>query len=544
MLYDIIVVGGGLAGSVVSNRLLGFNESLKILVVEAGQNANNRTDIIWPNQTAFGGDLSWGWDTIPQVNLDNRTMGEAVGTALGGGTVVNAGNWVRGDRTDYDLWGETVGDSRWNYDGQLPFMQKAEAFQHPDRNPDQHGYDGPVFVQTVTSTNRSFPLREPVFQAWNEIGVFELPDLDANAGNPLGVGDFSENKHNGRREIASVIYPLNGIDVLTETLVEKVLVQDVDGVLTSLGIQLSNGTQILGSKVILSAGAFRTPQILLLSGIGPASELESLEIDVNLDLPDVGRNLIQHSSTTSTWTIRNPDEGWIPGSGNPLFEEEQYGWGNPQDYMVSTSVPRDGLAVAIEIDEGVAPDPETHPLLRTDRTFLEHVFQYFGYTGTSGATVSFMSILFIPSARGSVTLASANISDFPLLDPNYFGTEVDRYVLREASRLQYAFAGGNTTVLGRDIFAGEIPPDGSPALSSVITDEELDTRLRATLRTAYHPHGTAAMGKVVDTNLKVIGVDNLYVVDTSVFPVAISAHLQVATYALAEQAAEILAGST
>ncbi|KAF0316327.1 glucose dehydrogenase [Colletotrichum asianum] len=509
MLWDYIVVGGGLAGSVVSNRLLGLNTSLNILVIDAGPNANDRQDIVWPNGTG-GADLRWSVPTVPQVNLNNRTLDIFLGTGLGGGTLINAGNWVRGDKADYDEWGATVGDDRWSYAGQLPFMRQSEAFQHPDRNPEQHGYTGNVFAQTVTSTNRPFPLREYVLQSWNEIGVPTLPGLDSNAGNPLGVGDFSENKHNGRREIASVIYPLDGITALADILVEKVLVS-TDGTIQVSGVQLANGTQIFSRRVILSAGALRTPQILMLSGIGPRDELERHGIEVKVESPEVGKNFMEHSSSTTSWAIRNPGEGWIPGSENPLFDQEQYGWGNPQDFMVSTSVDASGLAAAIEADEGVAPDPSTHRLLQQDRTLLEHVFQYFSYGGgASGATVSFMSILFLPTSR------------------------------QQAQRLQYRFAGSNTTVLGREILGGEVISEGQDALTEGITDDALNNRLRASVRSAFHPSGTASMGKVVDNDLKVKGLDNLFVVGTSVFPVPIAAHLQVATYALAEQAATII----
>ncbi|KAF4835740.1 alcohol dehydrogenase [Colletotrichum tropicale] len=472
MLWDYIVVGGGLAGSVVSNRLLGLNTSLNILVIDAGPNANDRQDVVWPNGTG-GADLRWSVPTAPQVNLNNRTLDIFLGTELGGGTLINAGSWVRGDKADYDEWGATVGDDR----------------------------------------------------------------------NPLGVGDFSENKHNGRREISSVIYPLVGITVLADTLVEKVLVS-TDGAIQASGVQLANGTQILSRRVILSAGALRTPQILMLSGIGPRDELERHGIEVKVKSPEVGKNIMEHSSSTTSWAIRNPEEGWIPGSGNPLFDQEQYGWGNPQDFMVSTSVDASGLAAAIEADEGVAPEPSTHRLLQQNRTLLEHVFQYFSYGGgASGSTVSLMSILFLPTSRGSVTLASTNASDFPVVDPNYFGTNVDQYVHREAQRLQYRFAGSNVTVLGREILGGEVISEGQDALIEGITDDALNNRLRASVRSAFHPSGTASMGKVVDNDLKVKGLDNLFVVDTSVFPVPIAAHLQVATYALAEQAATIISQS-
>ncbi|KAF3811017.1 Pyridoxine 4-oxidase [Colletotrichum gloeosporioides] len=387
-------------------------------------------------------------------------------------------------------------------------MRQSKACQHPDRNPEQHGYTGNVFAQTVTSTNRPFPLRKCVLQSWNEIGVPTLPGLDGNAGNPLGCSIRS-------MEL-----------LLADTLVEKVLVS-TDEAIHASGVQLANGTQILSRRVILSAGALRTPQILMLSGIGPRDELERHGIEVKVESPEVGKNFMQHSSSTTSWAIRNPEEGWIPGSGNPLFDQEQYGWDNPQDFMVSTPVDASGLAAAIEADEGAAPDPSTHRLLQQYRTLLERVFQYFSYGGgASGTTFSFMSIFFLPTSR-VITLASTNASDFPVVDPNYFGTSVDRYVHREAQRLRYRFAGSNVTVLGREILGGQVVSEGQDAITEGITDSALNNRLRAPCRerSAFHPSGTASMGKVVDKNLKVKGFDNLFVVDTSVFPVPITAHL-------------------
>ncbi|KAI1483055.1 putative GMC oxidoreductase [Daldinia eschscholtzii] len=540
--WDYIFVGGGLAASVVSHRLSQFNSSLKILLVEAGPNANDRADIVWPNSTnLIGGDFDWKDRSVEQSHVDGRIIDLPSGKALGGGTVINTAGWLRGDKTDYDLWGSVADDPRWSYDGLLPYMRKSEKLFNDTLHPDQHGHDGPMVIQTSLSTNRTFPLREYALQSWAELGINPLPDFDSNWIHRLGVGDLQENRNQGKRQIASVVYPLDGVTVLTDTLVEKVLIEKKaeheDSVAS--GIRLASGTEIRGKEIILAAGAIRTPQVLMLSGVGPADELKKFGIPVLVENPDVGQHLADHALFFHAWKVKDPAAGWTYGSPNPIFQEPQYGWGQPFDLIVCSDVDKKGLAAAIAEDEGATPDPSTHPLLAKERVFFEHLFMYTG--ATDGSLVTIGAITMLPTARGSVTLASADIKDQPLIDPNYLGTAVDRYVIREAIKAEVKFAGSDATVVGREILDGEV---GAPGFDGVLTtestDEYIDARIRAGLGTSEHPMGTTAMGKVVDNDLKVKGVKNLRVVDAGVFPVVITGHLQVAVYALAEQAAEII----
>ncbi len=154
-----------------------------------------------------------------------------------------------------------------------------------------------MHIQSVTSTHREFPLRNYTLKLWSELGINALPGLDGNAGNPLGVGELQENRVDGRRQIAAAVYSLDGITVLTETMVEKVLIENVSGAgLTAVGVKLANGTEIRGRETIVSAGAVRSPQVLMLSGIGPAYQLAKFDIPVLLDQPDVGQNLADHGA--------------------------------------------------------------------------------------------------------------------------------------------------------------------------------------------------------------------------------------------------------
>lgn len=217
----------------------------------------------------------------------------------------------------------------------------------------------------------------------------------------------------------------------------------------------------------------------MFQGIGPADELEALGIDVKLDAPEVGKNYADHFLAPSSWNVKVPEEGWAVGSAKfPIAE--QYTWGTAADFIVCSSVPKDGLTKAIEEDEGRTPKPD-HPLLKQDRTFFEHFFLYSG--STDGSKVSISGILILPTSRGSIKLASANITDSPLINPNYLSTAVDRYIAREGIRQEIAFAGSNTTVLGRDILNGEATPAGFDTPYSVdSTDEYIDARIRAAVR--------------------------------------------------------------
>ncbi|KAJ0268621.1 hypothetical protein COL940_013219 [Colletotrichum noveboracense] len=508
------IVGGGIAGSVVSNRLLQQDPALKILLIEAGPNTHAVENIEWIDMSsAIGGEYGWGFSSVPQGNLDNREIVSPVGKGLGGGTIINGAAWARGHKVDYNIWAQRVGDERWSYEGQLPYMRKTETLFDNSTNPLAHGHSGPIKIQSPGSTDR----------------------FDNNAGNNLGVADLQENRDKGKRQLASLRYSLEGVTVLTNSLVAKVLVEkSATGDLVSRGVQLANGTRILGHETILAAGAYRTPQILMLSGIGPAETLTKFEIPVLLDQPAVGKNFHDHVLIPTVWQLKNASAGYAKESGNPVFNQSQYSQGAFIDFMTVVSLPKDGLKAAIEQDEGPIADPAAHPLLNQDRAHSSHLLQYSGVSA-DGSAVLMISVVFINSARGSVTIQSADINDAPLIDPNFLGTAVDRYAARETIRRNIRLLTSNETVLGREIIAGELA--ASP-LTADSTDEEIDARVRGMAGGCYHPAGTASMGAVVDTELRVMGVSGLRVIDTSVFPV--SANLQGATYALAEQAAEII----
>lgn len=567
--WDFIVVGGGIAGTVISSRLHQYNSSLQILMIEAGSDASGRADLLYPNTTndAYH-QFTWDYASVPQVNMDNRVIDQPAGRGIGGGSITNGceyhqspyllicptntrqGRWFRGDIADYNEWADLVGDDRWGYDSMLPYFRMSEQWFSETENEEQHGHDGPIYVTTPSNMNRTYPLSDEVESSWKTLGVPEHPYYDMNAGNNLGLGELNENRIEGRRQIANTRYSLEGVTVLTETMVAEIVLDTSGAAPRATGVELRNGTQFSAREVILSAGAYRSPQILMLSGIGPSDQLTEHGIRVHVDAADVGQHFRDHFQLVLNWRLRDPSQGYAIGSSNPLFSEPQYGLGSHISWVTSTVGPREGLISAIEADEGAAPDPDAHYLLRTPQASMETLVDYEanpnvpgggGTVAVDGTHISSVMVGLKPTSRGSVRLRSADIDDYPLVDPNYFATAVDRWAWREGVRDIVELMTGDTA-LGRDIIEGETPPPGARALTTQDADADIEARVRAAGYNTYHPMGSCSMGRVVDPDLRVIGVEGLRVVDASVIPIAIGAHTQAPVYALAEHAAALIAG--
>ncbi|KAL4939353.1 hypothetical protein BDV06DRAFT_231084 [Aspergillus oleicola] len=517
--FDYIIVGGGLAGSVLASRLSRSNRvnRPKILLVEAGPDVSQNETIPYANNTALltGSELDWGYITVPQKSLNDRKIGNPAGKCLGGGTAINACGWTRGRYADFDHWAELVGDERYTYKNLLPYFIKTEEYHDPNVTPGQHGSQGPLFVATPSSTGRRYPLRKRLAQAWKENGVQPLQGFDGNAGSPVGLAELAENRRNGLRQLASSVYPLDGVQVLTNTLVKRILYR--------------------GAEVIATAESYRTPQLLMLSGIGPREILSGLNLPVLLENPEVGRNLYDHLQLTQYWKLKDPSAGYAFGSPNLPIQPE-YALGVPIDWMVNTDVPKKGLAEAITADM-VQPGSllTNHPLLQSERAVIEHLVVYAAASAAdpaialNGAHISSTTIHLLPTSKGR-----------PVLDPNYLSTEADLYAWRTGLRTVARLFLGTET--GRSLVAGETPPDAFEPVTLDSDDEYLNARARHGAFSTYHSMGSCSMGKVVDASFRVRGVSNLRVIDASVIPVPIAAHIQATVYALAELAAEMISG--
>ncbi|KAE8154745.1 glucose dehydrogenase [Aspergillus avenaceus] len=541
--FDYVIVGGGNAGCVLASQLKQGDPSLSILLIEAGPDVSNHSLVADGSKYTLllGSEIDWNYHTVPQRHLGGRVLSNHAGKALGGGTAINGGGWLRGAKEDYDLWADLVGDSQWSYEGFLPYFRKVESHFDPDGDREAHGFEGPIKTESVTSTGRRYPLRREVEEAWRTVGVTYNPDM--NSGNPLGVVEVVENRVVGLRQMSSSVYPLD-IEILTDTLVGRVVIEENNGRKVATAVELADGGRRIAARreVVLSAGAYRSPQILMLSGIGPADELHSHGIDVILDLPDVGRHFHDHIAVSQWWKLKHPERGLSIGS--PVFIDPTLFKGLPLDFVVTQSVPLDGLREALVKDDP-SVHPDKHPLVCSQRGHFETYTIYVANNPENpvikmdGTHITTSVACMLPTSRGSVTLKDRSPHSSPVIDPNYFATETDRYTMRQGLRRVREVL--RDTPAGQGMIESETVEEGAMPLTATSDDAQLDDLARRRI-TLYHPSGSASMGKVVDGELRVMGVDGLRVVDASVIPMPLAAHIQMCVYALAEKAAGIIQG--
>ncbi|GFP59598.1 4-pyridoxate dehydrogenase [Trichoderma asperellum] len=546
---DYIILGGGIAGCVLASRLKEANSSLSIVLIEAGQDPTGHPLTTAPLAcfAAHYSDLDYAYSTVPQEHLDGRQCYAAAAKALSGGSAINYGTWTRGPAADFDCWADQVGDSGWSYRGLLPYFKKTEQYTlSPRIDPEQHGTNGPINVVSVSSSDpmRKYPLREPIERAWLELGVGKA--WDANGGEPLGLTELAESWRDGKRQCASQAYNLSGVTVLCSTVVYHVIVEDLSGVKTATAVELVGGQIISASReIILSCGTYRTPQVLMLSGIGAREDVTRHNIPLTVDCPEVGRNFHDHLAVCLWWKLRHPERGLALGT--PEWKGLAYSKGLPSDWIAFSQVPIGIISRALNAD---GEDPDAHGLLKPERCHLETLVAY----APAGAQLADVAIPLdgthittavlgmTPTSRGTVTITSNDPETPPKIDPNYYATEADRQALRYGIRQALRLL--QETQSGSSIIENEVSPAGYPTLNASSTDAEIDARVKRVGNTFYHAGGSASMGKVVDTQLRVYGVDRLRVVDASVIPLPIAAHYQAAVYAIAEKAADLILHST
>lgn len=270
---DFIIVGGGLTGCVVASRLSQSVNKPTVILLEAGSDAsgNPAAATFLGGLSLLGGEIDYAYQSEPVTNTANRVHTLSCGKALGGGSIINYGGWLRADASDYDEWADVVGDKRWSHEWLKSWFRKSEHFHDPGADANEHGFDGPIHVTSVSadqSGQRKYLLREPVKEAWTELGI--SPSLQEKNGAIAGLAEMHENSRDGLRQPTNTAYPLDGVKVFTQTIVHRVTFSGT----TATGVELADGRKITARKeVIICAGAYRTPQLLMLSGIGPAETL-------------------------------------------------------------------------------------------------------------------------------------------------------------------------------------------------------------------------------------------------------------------------------
>ena len=360
----------------------------------------------------------------------------------------------------------------------LPYFRKVERYHTVDVDQAEHGYEGPIHTQSVTSTNRRYPLREPLRDAWRAAGVNHV--ADANSGSPQGLGELIENRKDGARQLTSSAYSLGGVHVQTSALVSRILLRQAGAEQVIEGVELSDGKFVTATKeIIISTGAYLTPKLLMLSGVGPESELVKYNIQCLVDLPGVGRNLFDHMAVSQWWRLREPAKSLAVGSSN--FMKPSYIKGTPLDWVVTQTVPSEDIQRASTAD-GDESD-EVNGLLSSSRSMTETLVVYAGANPETpqipmdGSHITTTVVGLLPTSRGSVTLTSNDFRDPPQIDPNYNATQVDRCVMRSGLRsLMRALL---DTKEGQMIVQDETVAANEKPLSSGSTDEELNERISA-----------------------------------------------------------------
>lgn len=530
MHYDYIIAGGGSAGSVLAARLT-EDPSVTVCLIEAGGQGKsfliNTPAMVAAMVSGRPRLHNWAFRTEPQRHLNNRRCYQPRGKALGGSSAINAMLYVRGHPSDYDGWAD-LGADGWDWQSVLPYFLKSEGNSRGIS--DFHSANGPL---QVTDQHSPHAISHAFVKAMGSIQVPE--NTDFNGPEQTGAGLFQVTQfHNGPRKgrrcsaAAAYLHPVlhrPNLTVLTGAVAERIVIEDRRAKGLILRHNHRRLTIMARREVILSAGAFGSPQLLMLSGIGPESELRQHGIPVQHALPGVGQNLQDHLDHTLIWqSLRRDVVGFNPAGLMRLVR----GWAPFRDTGtgVLTTPGAEGCAFLHSRPGLQHPDLQVHFVIAIVDDHMRRLHLADGYS----AHVCVLR----PESRGAVGLRDANPASPPRIDPAFLSDQRDLETLKAGVRLleQAMAAPALAPWRGKRLY----PHDGS--------DAALEADIRARADTIYHPVGTCRMGKddmaVVDPQLCVHGIKGLRVVDASVMPRLIGGNTNAPTMMIAERAAEMI----
>ncbi|MCQ9182495.1 GMC family oxidoreductase N-terminal domain-containing protein [Streptomyces sp. IBSBF 2953] len=516
--YDYVVVGAGSAGCAVAARL-SEDPGVTVALIEAGPPAKGRLfeiPALFSQQlkTAF----DWDFQTEPEPRLGGRRAYLPRGRAIGGTSSMNTMLYVRGHRYDYDTW-ERLGNPGWGYDDVLPFFKKSEDNQRGAD--DFHGVGGPL---TVSNPNSVHPLLTAWVEAAQDAG--HKYNSDFNGAEQEGVGYHQVTQRNGLRCSSAIAFlePAAGRPNLTVLPSTIALRLSFDGS-RAAGLEVDHlgtvRTIHVDREIVLSLGAYNSPHLLLQSGVGPADELTAGGVTPLHDLPDVGRNMQDHTGCfISFFSDTEPLLGPDTSAEERLLREQGTGpmaWNETGGFFSSG-------------DDVPAPDIQVHAALGIVRDE--------GLAAPLEPGMSFGPYVARPASRGSVRLRHSHPYAKPRIFHNYLDDPDDRRRLREGVRLCMRIAREQrlTSLLQSDL-RGAADAGLAPVSDS---DQDIDDFIRTQSFSFYHPSGTCMMGKVVDHELRVRGLDNVRVADTSIMPTLVTGNTNAPAIMIGERAASFI----
>jgi choline dehydrogenase len=561
--FDYIIVGAGTAGCLLANRL-SANATKRVLLIEAGR----KDDYHWIHIPVgylycIGNPRTdWLYNTEPDAGLNGRTLRYPRGKTLGGCSSINGMIYMRGQARDYDQWAQITGDESWSWRNSLPYFKLHE--DHYKGASDIHGARGTssallqdadtVYRQTLRHHQAGGEWRvEKQRLRWDVLDAFAkaatqagIPATDDfNRGDNEGVGYFEVNQKSGWRWntakafLRPTCYARPNFELWTNAQVSKLIVEkntgaDSERALRCTGVQVWNGSEMVTAhargEVILSAGSIGSPQILQLSGLGPAALSQALGIPVVQDIPGVGENLQDHLQIRAVFKIKNAIT--LNTQANSIWGKAKIGL----EYTLKRSGPMSmapSQLGAFTRSDPAQPYPnlEYHVQPLSLEAFGQPLHSFNAFT----ASVCNLN----PSSRGHVRITSPDFRQAPAIAPNYLSTEEDRKIAADSLRL-------TRSIVAQPALHKYAPEEFKPGVQFQ-TDAELAKLAGDIATTIFHPAGTTSMGpasdplSVVDARLKVRGVAGLRVVDTGVMPRITSGNTNSPTLMIAEKAAQWIA---
>ena len=523
---DYVVIGAGSAGCVVAARL-SENPANRVVLLEAGPRDTNPWIHIplGYGKTMTDPSVNWCYETEPEPNLDNRRIFWPRGRVLGGSSSINGLVYIRGQAEDFDHWRQ-LGNPGWSFEDVLPYFRRSEdQIRGAD---DLHGTGGPLAVSDVRDRH---PLCEAMVESALAAGI--PPTKDFNGPSQEGVGYYQLTTRNGRRCSAAVGYlrpamKRPNLRVITDALAERILFRGK----TATGVDVRSNARSMrvnaAAEVILSGGAINSPQLLLLSGVGPAEHLAAMGIETVHDLQGVGRNLQDHYTTRLGLRCR------FPITVNDVMTSRLRMAKVGIQYLLNRTGPLAIAAAQVGIftrtrPELATPDIQYHFFIFSADRPTEGLHKF------SGFTLNVCQLR--PESRGEIVLKSTDPAQPPAIHANYLATELDRATL--VAGLQLGRRLMQHPAMQRYIEAEHLPGP------KVQTDDEMLAYARAYGGTIFHPTSTCRMGTdpgaVVDPELRVHGLRNLRVAGASIMPTVVSGNTNAAAIMIGEKLSALLA---